>query len=64
LIPAICKNLSIGNIEQYEDCKNAFDFLLERVLEGINKSIERASRNQIKLGLYDSIYYTGDILSD
>jgi len=64
LIPAICTNLSLGNTEQYEDCRNAFDFLLEKVLEGINKSIERASRNQIKLGLYDSIYYNGDILSD
>lgn len=64
LVPAICNNLSSGNMKQYEDCKKAFDFLLEKVLEGINRSIETSSRNQIQLGLYDSLYYTGDILSN
>lgn len=64
LIPAICKNLAIGNIKQYDDCQNAFNFLLEKVLKAINRTVEIASRGQIQLNLDDTIYYTGNVLSD
>jgi len=63
LIPASCKNLDKGNIDQFNSCINAFNFLLEKVLEGINKAIEIASRGQIQINLYEPIYYTGKILS-
>jgi hypothetical protein len=64
LIPAICKNLAIGNIKQYDDCQSAFNFLLEKVLKAINRTVEIASRGQIQLELYETIYYTGNILSE
>ncbi len=63
LIPASCKNLDKGNIKQFNSCINAFNFLLEKVLVGINRAIDIASRGQIQIGLYEPIYYTGNILS-
>jgi hypothetical protein len=63
LIPASCKNLDNGNISQFKSCINAFNFLLEKVLEGINRAIEIASRGQIQIDIYEPIYYTGNILS-
>ena len=63
LIPSSCKNLDKGNITQFNSCINALNFLLEKVLEGINKAIEIASRGQIQINLYEPIYYTGKILS-
>lgn len=63
LLPAISKSLRENNLSQLEDCINAFDFFMDKVLNGINKAIEITSGGQIQIGLYDSIYDTGNIFA-
>jgi len=61
LIPAISSCLLEGNRGQLEDCFTAYDFMENRVLEGINYAIEIASGGQINLDLEGTIYDTGNI---
>jgi len=61
LIPAISSCLLEGNTDQLEDCFTAYDFMENRVLEGINYAIEIASGGQINLDLEGTIYDTGNI---
>ena len=63
LLPAISKSLQENNIPLLEDCINAFEFLMDKVLNGINKAIEITSGGQIQIGLYDTIYDTGNIFA-
>ena len=63
LLPAISKSLQDNNLSQLEDCINAFDFFMDKVLNGINKAIEITSGGQIQIGLYDTIYDTGNIFA-
>ncbi len=63
LIPAISKNLQIGNEIQVKECVKAFDFLMDAVLNSINKVIEISSGGQIQIGIYDTIYNSGDLLN-
>ncbi|MFX1235337.1 MAG: hypothetical protein ACFFBY_12385, partial [Promethearchaeota archaeon] len=61
LIPAISNCIVEKNITQLEDCFRAFEFMMNRVLEGINNAIEIASGGQINLDLDATIYNTGNI---
>jgi hypothetical protein len=61
LIPAIANCYLGNNADQLEDLFQAFEFLMNRVLEGINYAIEIASGGQIILDLNDTIYNTGNI---
>ncbi|MFX1339799.1 MAG: hypothetical protein ACFFDK_14395 [Promethearchaeota archaeon] len=63
LLPAISKSLRTNNITQLEECINAFDFLMDKVLNGINKAIEITSGGQFQIGLYETIYDTGNIFA-
>jgi hypothetical protein len=63
LLPAISKSLMENNLNQIEDCIKAFDFLMDKVLNGINKAIEITSGGQIQIGLYETIYDTGNIFT-
>ena len=61
LIPAIANCYLDNNPNQLEDLFQAFEFLMNRVLEGINYAIEIASGGQILLDLEDTIYNSGNI---
>jgi len=61
LIPAISQCYAEKHIPQLEDCFTAYEFLMHRVLEGINYAVETASGGQIVLDLDDTIYNTGNI---
>ncbi|MFX1589954.1 MAG: hypothetical protein ACFFC1_17565 [Promethearchaeota archaeon] len=61
LIPAISNCLLEGHSDQLEDCFTAYDFMMKRVLEGINNAVEIASGGQILLDLDGTIYNTGNI---
>lgn len=61
LIPAISNCLVQKQKNQLEDCFTAYDFMMARVLEGINNAIEIASGKQIILDLDGTIYNTGNI---
>ena len=63
LIPAIAKSIDEGHASQIEDLFRAYEFMMHRVLDGINYAIEIASGGQINLGLEDTIYNTGNIFS-
>ena len=63
LLPAISKSLRENNLTQIGDCINAFEFLMDKVLNGINKAIEITSGGQIQIGLYETIYDTGNIFA-
>ena len=63
LIPAISKSLKDNNHGLLNDCIRAFYFLMDKVLEGINYAIDIASRGQIEIGLYDTIYNSGNIFA-
>ncbi len=63
LLPAISKGLQDNNISQLEDCINAFEFFMDKVLNGINKAIEITSGGQLQIGLYDAIYDIGNIFA-
>ncbi|MBY8989000.1 MAG: hypothetical protein KGD61_11145 [Candidatus Lokiarchaeota archaeon] len=61
LIPAISRCYSDKTRKHLEDCFLAYNFMMKRVLEGINFSIETASGGQINLDLDGMIYETGNI---
>ncbi|MFX0106517.1 MAG: hypothetical protein ACFE75_13665, partial [Candidatus Hodarchaeota archaeon] len=61
LIPAISNCIAEENMNQLEDCFRAYEFMMNRVLEGINNAVEIASGGQINLGLEDTIYSTGNV---
>jgi len=61
LIPAI-SNCYLGtNTAQLEDLFRAYEFMMKRVLEGLNYAVEIASGGQIILDLDDTIYNSGNI---
>jgi hypothetical protein len=63
LIPAI-SNCYLGNNQaQLEDLFQAYEFMMKRVLEGLNYAIEIASGGQIILDLDDTIYNSGNIFA-
>lgn len=61
LIPAISQCYAEKNMPQLEDCFTAYEFMMHRVLEGINYAVEIASGGQIILDLDNTIYNTGNI---
>ncbi|HUW90370.1 MAG TPA: hypothetical protein VMV43_07580 [Candidatus Nanopelagicaceae bacterium] len=61
LIPAISSAYSENKKVQLEDLFRAYEFMMRRVLEGINYAIEIASGGQILLDLEDTIYNSGNI---
>jgi hypothetical protein len=61
LIPAISRCYADKTRKQLEDCFRAFDFMMHRVLEGLNYGIKIASGGQINLELEETIYNTGNI---
>ena len=61
LIPAIARCYAENTMPQLEDCFTAYEFMMNRVLEGINYAIELASGGQINLDLEEAIYDTGNI---
>ncbi|MFX1259855.1 MAG: hypothetical protein ACFFAN_18550 [Promethearchaeota archaeon] len=64
LIPAMSKSLSENNLNQLKECFKAFDFLMIKVLDGINHAIEIASGGLIKIDLEDTLYSSGNVFSD
>ena len=63
LLAAISKCLQDNNLSQLEDCISAFEFFMDKVLNGINKAIEITSGGQLQIDLYDTIYDTGNIFA-
>jgi hypothetical protein len=61
LVPAISRCYAEENQNQLEDCFRAQEFMMKRVLEGINFAIETASGGQMQLELEGTIYNTGNI---
>jgi hypothetical protein len=61
LIPAISNCYLGNNLAQLEDLFRAYEFMMKRVLEGINYGIEIASGGQIILDLDDTIFNLGNI---
>jgi hypothetical protein len=64
LIPAISKCFTENNFIQLEECLNAFDFLMNKVLDGINHAYEIASGGMIKIELDETLYNMGNIFSE
>jgi hypothetical protein len=48
-------------MQQLKDCYTAYEFMMHRVLDGINYAVEIASGGQILLDLETTIYNTGNI---
>ena len=63
LIPDIAKSIEEDNTGQVENLYRAYEFMMNRVLKGINYAIEIASGGQIILEPEDTIYNTGNIFS-
>jgi hypothetical protein len=61
LIPAISNAYSGSNRPQLEDLFQAYEFMMKRVLDGINYAIKIASGGQIILDLEGTIYNSGNI---
>jgi len=61
LIPAISRAYSEDKKSQLDDLFRAYEFMMNRVLGGINYAIEIASSGQILLELDDTIYSSGNI---
>ncbi|MHA2087805.1 MAG: hypothetical protein ACW972_05995, partial [Promethearchaeota archaeon] len=61
LVPAISRCYAENKTAQLEDCFTAQEFMMKRVLEGINFAVETASGGQINLTLEETIYNTGNI---
>jgi hypothetical protein len=61
LIPDISQCIQEDKPSLIEDCYNAFDFMIVRVLEGINNAIKIASGGEIILDIDDAIYSTGNL---
>lgn len=56
MILALSKFHSENNIEMIKDTLSAIEFLMNNVLEGINKAVEVASGGNIKLELNDNLF--------
>jgi len=63
LVPAISRCFAEESQNQLEDCFRAQEFMMKRVLEGINYAVETASGGQINLDLEGTIYNTGNIFA-
>jgi len=63
LLPAISESLRIKNFDLLNDCIKAFEFLMNRVLNSINRAIDTTFGGQIKIGLYEGIYTMGNIFA-
>ncbi len=61
LIPAISQYYAEKQMSQLEGCFRAYEFMMHRVLEGINYATKIASGGQIILDLDSTIYNTGNI---
>ncbi|MFW9950018.1 MAG: hypothetical protein ACFFKA_07825 [Candidatus Thorarchaeota archaeon] len=61
LIRDISSCIANDNTSQTEDCFTAYDFFMNRVLEGINNGIKIASGGEIILEDNDTIYSTGNL---
>ncbi|MFX1489381.1 MAG: hypothetical protein ACFFBI_09550 [Promethearchaeota archaeon] len=61
LIPAMSRCYVGESATPLEDCFTAYDFMMNKVLEGINYAIELASGGQIHLDLDGTVYNTGNI---
>ena len=61
LIPAISNAYSGNNMAQLEDLFRAYEFMMKRVLGGINYAVKIASGGQILLELEGTIYNSGNI---
>jgi len=61
LVPAISRRYAEKSMAQLEDCFRAQEFMMKKVLEGINFAVETASGGQINLELEETIYNTGNI---
>ncbi|MBY9007356.1 MAG: hypothetical protein KGD63_11430 [Candidatus Lokiarchaeota archaeon] len=63
LVPAINKCMHKKNFDQLNQCLKAFNFMLDKALDGINYAIEIASGGQINLAQNEMIFTTGNIFS-
>ncbi len=63
LIPAISNAIANKNVGQLNDLHQAFNFLMARVINGLNNAIDIASNKQISLGEEQILYYTGNVLN-
>ena len=61
LIPAISNAYSGERQTQLDDLFRAYDFMMKRVLKGINYAVEIASGGQILLEFEGTIYNSGNI---
>jgi hypothetical protein len=61
LIPNISSSIIENNMSLAQDCFKAYDFFMNRVLEGINNGVKIASGGEIILDLTDTIYNTGNL---
>ncbi len=61
LIPDISSCILEENTSLTEDCFTAYDFFMNRVLEGINNGVKIASGGEINLDLDDTIYSMGNL---
>jgi len=63
LIPAIANCYADKSMNQLQDCFRAYEFMMNRVLEGINNAVEIASGGEIILDIEGTIYETGNIFN-
>jgi hypothetical protein len=61
LVPAMSRCYAGESATPLEDCYTAYDFMMNRVLEGINYAVEIASGGGIHLDLEGTLYNTGNI---
>ncbi|MFX1325497.1 MAG: hypothetical protein ACFE8N_11100 [Promethearchaeota archaeon] len=61
LIPTMSRCYARESATPLEDCFTAYDFLMNKILEGINQAVKIASGGQIQLDLEGTIYNTGNI---
>jgi len=64
MIPAIAKNYSENNIAHIEELYNVFEFIMNRILDGINNAVKITSEGQIKLDRDELIYTSGHVFED
>jgi len=61
LIPDISHCIQEEKTNLVEDCYTAFEFMITRVLEGINNAVKIASGGEIILEIDGTIYNTGNL---
>ncbi|MFW9785083.1 MAG: hypothetical protein ACFFFB_22570, partial [Candidatus Heimdallarchaeota archaeon] len=61
LIPAMSRCFAGDTVAPLINCFSAYNFMMSKILEGINKAVEIASGGQIQLDLGGTIYNTGNI---